>query len=314
MSFRTRVPIQVCGGRGGNGCVSFHREKYRPRMGPDGGDGGPGGNVYAVCRAELRDLRHLRPQKLYRAGDGAPGQGNRRTGKKGKDRLLPVPPGTRILDASGAFLGELLEDGEQLLLARGGRGGRGNWHFKSATNQRPSRAEEGEPGECRSVVLQWCLPAEVALLGKWGSWKGLLFTGLTGVQPAQETPHGPLPEPRIGLLRSPLGERFRVVDLPPVPDEAWERGRLPEAWLDGSWRARWVLLVDREPREDLRSQLLREATPQERRILFVRPDAEGWHMEDRGALQLNARNPEHLRKLRSLLLQSLSRLRGGTPS
>ncbi len=154
MHFLDESVIHVQGGRGGNGCVAFRREKFVPRGGPSGGDGGYGGAVWLVGHDSLNTLYHLRFRQLYAAERGRHGEGSNRTGRSGDDLEIPVPLGTQVHDAEGdAFLGEILEEGQRLRVAAGGMGGRGNSHFKSSTNQAPRRAEPG--GRARSAISAW---------------------------------------------------------------------------------------------------------------------------------------------------------------
>ena len=140
--------IVVAAGRGGAGAVSFRREKYVPKGGPDGGDGGRGGSVMLVVNPHVRTLLDFREQPAFRAGKGGHGSGGRRSGRDGADKLLEVPSGTVVRDpASGVLLADLTRAGERLVVARGGRGGRGNARFATATHQAPRRADPGEPGE-----------------------------------------------------------------------------------------------------------------------------------------------------------------------
>ncbi|NLN10349.1 MAG: GTPase ObgE, partial [Acidobacteria bacterium] len=160
--FLDEATIHVRGGRGGRGCVAFRREKYVPRGGPSGGDGGQGGSVVLLADARLNTLYHLQFQSLYPAERGRHGEGSRRTGRSGADLEVRVPPGTVIDDAAtGERLGELLADGERLVVAQGGRGGKGNAHFATATNQAPRFAQPGEEGEERRLRLELKLLADV---------------------------------------------------------------------------------------------------------------------------------------------------------
>ncbi|HEY4591450.1 MAG TPA: hypothetical protein VIJ61_03515, partial [Thermoanaerobaculia bacterium] len=153
--FLDEARIHVQAGRGGNGCMAFRREKYVPRGGPSGGDGGEGGSVYLVGRANRNTLYHLRFASLYAADRGRHGEGSNRAGKDGEDFEVEVPLGTVVYDEeTGETLGEILHDGERLRVAAGGRGGRGNARFATATNQAPRRADPGQEGEERHLRLE----------------------------------------------------------------------------------------------------------------------------------------------------------------
>ncbi len=153
--FVDEAAIQAKAGDGGNGAVSFRREKYVPRGGPDGGDGGRGGNVIAVVDPHLRTLVDFTYRSHFHAENGGHGGGNHRRGKKGRDLLIPLPPGVVIKNAeNGEVIGELLRPGDRLILARGGRGGKGNARFTSSTRQAPRFAEKGEPGQEVHLILE----------------------------------------------------------------------------------------------------------------------------------------------------------------
>ncbi|MFH1539651.1 MAG: GTPase [bacterium] len=173
------VTIEVAAGKGGNGCSSLLRQKYKPKGGPDGGDGGSGGNVYVVNDEKLNSLQNYKSRKTIRARDGNPGMKLKCHGKNGADIEIPVPPGTVVMDEdSGEALGEISLDLARLLVARGGRGGRGNQHFATSRNRAPHRADEGSPGEKRSLRLACYIRADAALVGLANSGKSALATAL----------------------------------------------------------------------------------------------------------------------------------------
>src|SRR5947208_2234227 len=178
-----RARIHVVAGSGGRGCVSFRREKYVPKGGPDGGDGGRGGSVWLEVDAGIRTLLDCREQPRYRADSGRPGSGNNRTGRDGEDLVVGVPPGTVVQDEQGAVLADLVEPGERYLGARGGRGGRGNARFATATNQAPRRAQDGEAGEERWLVLELKLIADVGFVGLPNSGKSTLLARVSRARP-----------------------------------------------------------------------------------------------------------------------------------
>src|SRR5262245_6114192 len=165
--FVDRVTIEAQGGRGGNGCVSFRREKYVPHGGPDGGDGGQGGSVVIVARNGVNNLAALSHHRFWRAAGGSPGSGANRQGRSGEALVIEVPPGTLVIDAQGRFtLKDPTHDGESVIAARGGAAGRGNTHFKSPTNRAPRDFTPGGDGEKRELILELKVIADVGLIGK----------------------------------------------------------------------------------------------------------------------------------------------------
>jgi GTP-binding protein len=182
--FVDRVRVFVKGGDGGRGCVSFRREAYVPRGGPDGGAGGKGGDVALEAVSHQNTLLPLRYHSEYRARRGAHGSSGNRSGRNGSDLLIAVPPGTQAVDeASGVLLGEVLQQGERLVVARGGRGGRGNRAFLSNRNRAPREAEPGEPGEERWLRLDLRLIADLGLLGVPNAGKSTLLAAISAARP-----------------------------------------------------------------------------------------------------------------------------------
>lgn len=164
-NFVDYVKILCRSGKGGAGAMHLYRAKYVPKGGPDGGDGGRGGNVYLRANRNLWTLLHLKYSRHVLAGNGSPGGANRSFGKDGEDKTIEVPCGTAVFDANtGEFLCEVTQDGEEVVLLKGGRGGLGNWHFKSATNQTPRYAQPGEPAVERTVILELKLLADIGLV------------------------------------------------------------------------------------------------------------------------------------------------------
>jgi GTP-binding protein len=227
--------------------VAFRREKYVPRGGPSGGDGGHGGTVSLVGDAALNTLFHLRFQQLYRAERGRHGEGSNRTGKSGHDLEVKVPLGTQVYDAEGdLFLGEILEDGERLEVAAGGRGGRGNEYFKSSTNQAPRNAEEGEEGEDRRLRLELKLLADVGLVGLPNAGKSTLISRLSAARPkVADYPFTTL-VPQLGVVDRGTGaETFVLADLPGLIAGAAEGAGLGHQFLRHVERCRVLVhLVD----------------------------------------------------------------------
>jgi GTP-binding protein len=207
--------IKVKAGHGGKGCISFRREKYVPRGGPDGGDGGRGANIYIEASRSVGTLLDPKYQQEYRAPHGGHGQGKKKRGRDGADVVIRVPLGTVITDeGTGRLLGDLTEDRQRVLVARGGRGGRGNAVFATATRRAPRIAEEGRAGEERTLLLELKLLADVGLVGIPNAGKSSLLKALTAAQPKiAEYPFTTL-VPNLGVLDLSLNERMTVADIP----------------------------------------------------------------------------------------------------
>lgn len=182
--FVDEAVIEVRSGKGGPGAVSFRREKYVPRGGPDGGDGGDGGDVVFTVRDNLKTLGHLRMKQHYRAGNGQPGAGKQRHGSRGEDSVVEVPPGTMVTDVeTGELVCDLNEASQTEVICRGGRGGQGNVHFKSSTNQAPRYAQPGLPGEERRLRVELRLIADIGFVGLPSVGKSSLLKVLTAAHP-----------------------------------------------------------------------------------------------------------------------------------
>jgi GTP-binding protein len=214
--FIDEATIHVRGGRGGNGCVAFRREKYVPRGGPSGGDGGHGGAVLLVGQEGRNTLYHLQFSSLYAAERGRHGEGSNRTGRSGGDLEVPVPLGTEVLDRdTGERLGEVLADSQRLVVAAGGRGGRGNSHFADATHQAPRHCEPGEEGVERRLRLQLKLLADVGVIGLPNAGKSTLISVVSAARPKiADYPFTTL-VPQLGVVaEGPLEQPFVIADLP----------------------------------------------------------------------------------------------------
>jgi GTP-binding protein len=217
--FVDEVDIRVSAGDGGRGCVSFRREKFVPRGGPNGGDGGQGGSVYVTASPHLNTLINFRFHPDYRAERGEHGQGSNRTGRHGADLTLEVPAGTVIFDVSDPgsglqLLADLTSVGDRAIVARGGRGGRGNSHFATSTNRAPRRAEPGEPGEVRQLRLQLKLLADVGLVGFPNAGKSTLISRISSARPKiADYPFTTL-TPHLGVVTLSDDRSFVVADVP----------------------------------------------------------------------------------------------------
>ncbi len=219
------VEIEVQSGHGGPGCVSFRREKFVPKGGPDGGDGGKGGSVFIQVDSNLNTLMDLKYRKSYKATNGQPGKGGNKSGEDGKDVTVRVPPGTMVFNAeSSELLADLVEDGEKYKAAKGGIGGRGNTHFKSPTNQSPRRADFGRPGESYRLRLELKLIADVGLVGYPNAGKSSLLKAMSEAKPKiAEYPFTTL-NPNIGIVNISEFEKIRMADIPGIIDGA-SRGK-----------------------------------------------------------------------------------------
>jgi len=212
--------IEVCSGKGGDGAVHFRREKFIPRGGPDGGDGGDGGDALFVVRNNLKTLSHLKMKHSFRGGNGAPGGGQRKSGRRGADVEVPVPPGTLVKDAdTGALLQDMVAREQPWLFVRGGRGGKGNWHFRSSTNQAPRFAEPGGSGICRRLLVELALIADIGLVGKPNAGKSTLLSVLTNSHPRIGAYPFTTKIPNIGVCHGYESE-FVLADIPGIIEGA----------------------------------------------------------------------------------------------
>ena len=215
MQFIDEATVTVHAGKGGDGCLSFRREKFVARGGPDGGDGGDGGDVVLVADSALNTLVDFRYQPRYRAGNGQPGSGRNKTGADGESRDIRVPLGTSVVDADTLeLLGDLTEPGQRLLVARGGRHGLGNTRFKSSTNRAPRRTTQGMPGDERELSLQLKLLADVGLLGMPNAGKSTLIAAVSAARPKiADYPFTTL-VPNLGVVRVDDEASFVMADIP----------------------------------------------------------------------------------------------------
>ncbi|MEJ2577266.1 MAG: GTPase ObgE [Gammaproteobacteria bacterium] len=261
MKFVDEATIKVEAGDGGSGCVSFRREKYIPRGGPDGGDGGDGGSVYLVGDSGLNTLVDFRHARTHRAERGHNGMGRQMTGRAGRDLRVKVPVGTRVIDLdTDEVVGEVLSHGVELLVARGGHHGLGNIHFKSSTNRAPRQSTPGTPGERRQLCLELIVLADAGLLGLPNAGKSSFIARVSSARPKiAEYPFTTL-YPNLGVVRVDAERSFVVADIPGLIEGAAEGAGLGTHFLKHLARTRLLLhMVDiapldgRDPAESVRA-------------------------------------------------------------
>jgi GTP-binding protein len=242
MKFIDETKIRVSGGDGGNGCVAFRREKFVPRGGPSGGNGGHGGDVIMEADPQLTTLLDLRYQKQYKAGRGQHGMGSDCDGRRGEDRMIHVPVGTIIRDAaSGALIGDLKTPGEQVIVAAGGRGGKGNAHFVSSTHRSPRFAQPGEAGEEKELLVELRLIADVGIIGLPNAGKSTLISVISAVRPKiADYPFTTL-VPNLGVVSYGDQQSFVIADIPGLIEGAHAGQGLGDKFLRHVMRTRVLI-------------------------------------------------------------------------
>ena len=246
MKFIDEATIIVQSGNGGGGCVSFRRERFIPRGGPDGGDGGKGADVLLKSTSRKRTLYHLQFKKLYKAPNGAPGQGSQKSGRKGSDLILEVPVGTVVTNTeSGEILFDMAKPDQEVVAAHGGRGGQGNMRFKSSTHQAPRFAQPGEPGQILSLKLELKSLADVGIIGLPNAGKSTLISTLSSAQPKIANYPFTTLTPNLGVVQAHGEEPFVVADIPGLIEGAHEGAGLGIRFLKHVERTRILLhLID----------------------------------------------------------------------
>ncbi|HEX8915679.1 MAG TPA: GTPase ObgE [Humisphaera sp.] len=247
--FVDEATIHVKAGDGGNGCVSFRREKYIPKGGPDGGDGGHGGSIYFVADPHKDTLLDFSGKHDWTAGRGESGMGKKMYGKAGDDLHIHVPPGTLVFDLEhGNLLADLDEPGKQVLICRGGKGGKGNFHFRSSTNQAPRYAEPGEEGQERNLKLELKLIADVGLVGMPNAGKSTLLRAISAARPkVADYPFTTL-DPQLGIVEVGTDRRIVVADIPGLIEGAKDGAGLGHAFLRHVERTKVIVhLLDLYP-------------------------------------------------------------------
>ena len=261
VTFVDQVRVQAFAGNGGNGSSHMHRAKFQPHGGPDGGDGGNGGSVVIRASKDVSSLLDLHFSPLVRAEHGTPGAGKQLYGRNGRDKIVPVPLGTEVRDAeTGDWVGEVLADGDTLLVARGGKGGLGNLHFKSSTHQAPREYTPGTPGETKTLTFTMKTVAEVGLVGYPNAGKSTLLSALSNARPKVAPYPFTTLHPQVGTLFFDAAHSVRVADIPGLIDGAHRGVGLGHDFLRHIERTRFLLFVldmqgtdNRSPVDDYRS-------------------------------------------------------------
>ena len=219
--FVDNIVINATSGRGGAGCASFHREKFIIKGGPDGGDGGKGGDIFILADKNTHTLSHFKGAKHIKAKKGMPGKGRNMTGKSGEPAYVIVPPGTQIFDnETGELLFDMTEDGQKVKFLEGGKGGLGNTHFKSSTNQRPTYAQPGLEGETREIRLELKLIADVGLVGFPNVGKSTLISMISNASPEIANYEFTTLTPKLGVVSVGDYDSFVMADIPGIIEKA----------------------------------------------------------------------------------------------
>lgn len=245
MRFVDEAEIIVRSGRGGNGCVSFRREKHIPKGGPDGGDGGSGGDVLFRTNPRLVSLHDLRMRRIYEARNGQPGQGRQKTGADGEDMILEVPVGVTLYEIreneQQCLLSDLTEPDQTVLAARGGRGGKGNAHFKSSTMRTPRFAQPGEDGQEKRIRLKLKILADVGIIGLPNAGKSTLIAALSAARPKIAAYPFTTLSPNLGVMHRETGQSIILADIPGLVSGAHEGRGLGHRFLKHVERTRFLV-------------------------------------------------------------------------
>lgn len=255
--FTDSVEITVSSGKGGAGCVAFRREKFVLNGGPNGGDGGKGGDIWFKCDNNTHTLSKFSRKMHIKADNGRPGEGSNMTGKSGAKKMIIVPPGTQVVDAeSGEVLLDMTEDGQEVRFLEGGKGGLGNTHFKSPTNQRPTYAQPGQKGEIRSIRLELKLIADVGLVGFPNVGKSTLISTLSNAKPEIANYEFTTLTPKLGQVNIGDYESFVMADIPGIIGGAHEGKGLGIKFLRHIERTKTLLfMIDLASYRDLKEQI-----------------------------------------------------------
>lgn len=250
--FVDRISIMTEAGRGGDGCASFRREKYVPRGGPDGGDGGNAGSVIILAENGVDSLSALLNRKHWRAKNGRPGEGSKRHGAGADDLIIRVPPGTVVRDKDGDFiLKDLAQDGDSVIAAQGGKGGKGNARFKSSTNQSPREFQKGTAGEVRNLLLELKVIADVGLVGKPNAGKSTLLSRVSRARPEIADYPFTTKKPNLGIVQVDISSSFVMADIPGLIEGASQGVGLGHEFLRHVERTRVLVhLVEPMPTDE----------------------------------------------------------------
>ncbi len=242
--FIDNAEIELSSGKGGPGATSFRQEKFVLKGGPDGGDGGRGGDVYFVVDKNSHTLSSFRGRHHMKAKNGAPGEGRKKYGKKGESIDVVVPPGTQVFDVTtGELLLDLVKDGERVKFLEGGKGGLGNWHFRSSTNQRPTYSQPGLPGEVRSVRLELKLIADVGLVGVPNVGKSTLISTISNARPEIANYEFTTLTPKLGVVSTDDFASFVMADIPGIIEGASDGRGLGLEFLKHIERTKFLLFM-----------------------------------------------------------------------
>jgi GTP-binding protein len=246
VKFIDEAIITVQSGDGGSGCVSFRREKFIPRGGPDGGDGGKGGDVVLKTTLRKRTLQHFQFKRQFKAKNGSGGQGKQKTGKNGHDLIIEIPPGTLVSNSeTEQILKDLTKPDETFIAAKGGRGGQGNRRFKTSKNRAPRFSQPGEPGETLTLKLDLKLLADVGIIGLPNAGKSTLITSISSAKPKIGNYPFTTLSPNLGVVQTPWGEPFVVADIPGLIEGAHKGAGLGIKFLRHIERTRILVhLID----------------------------------------------------------------------
>jgi GTP-binding protein len=255
--FTDSVELTVSSGKGGQGCVAFRREKFVLNGGPNGGDGGKGGDIWFKCDNNTHTLSHFQRKMHIKADKGKPGEGSNMTGKSGAKKIVIVPPGTQIVDnETGEVLFDMLEHGQEVRFLEGGKGGLGNTHFKSPTNQRPTYAQPGEKGETREIKLDLKLIADVGLVGFPNVGKSTLISTVSNARPEIANYEFTTLTPKLGQVNIGDYESFVMADIPGIIGGAHEGKGLGIKFLRHIERTKTLLfMIDLASYRDLKEQI-----------------------------------------------------------
>ena len=312
--------ITCASGKGGSGAVSFRREKFVPKGGPNGGDGGKGGSVIFTADQNLHTLKDIRYKKSYKAGNGAPGSSNQKTGRAGEDVHIPVPLGTLIRQKDTSMVeADLVTDGEEYVACPGGKGGKGNVHFKTATRQTPRNAQKGIPGKKRNFTIELKLLADVGLVGLPNAGKSTLLASISSARPKiADYPFTTL-QPHLGIVKYGEYQSFVMADIPGLIEGASEGKGLGHQFLKHIERTKLLLFLidtmepDPADTHELLQQELLNHNPElsKRKLLIVRTkidtktDNADWAKMDNKYLEISSVSgagiPELIKRIGKLL-------------